>query len=102
PHSWKQFLQPPHVRLWRARRDGDDVEVDVDPPPEQPYAFFGVPGCDRHAIGIQDRVLMNGTFADDDYAGRRRDAFVVAVDCADPAGTCFCVSVGTEPGASLA
>ena len=24
PHSWKQFLQPPHIRLWRARRNGDD------------------------------------------------------------------------------
>ena len=23
PHSWKQFLFPPRVRLWQARRDGD-------------------------------------------------------------------------------
>ena len=25
PHSWKQFLQPPHVRLWRARRNGEEI-----------------------------------------------------------------------------
>ena len=41
---------------------------------------------------------MNGQFADKDYAARREGAFVVAVDCADPAGTCFCVSMGTGPG----
>jgi sulfhydrogenase subunit beta (sulfur reductase) len=97
PHSWKQFLQPPQIRLWRARRDGEDVEIEPEPSPERPYAFFGVRGCDRHAIGIQDRVLMAGTFADGDYADRRREAFVVSVDCADPAGTCFCVSMGTGP-----
>jgi ferredoxin len=98
PHSWKQFLQPPHIRLWRARRNGEELELEDEPAPDQPYAFFGVRGCDRHAIAIQDRVLMEGRFADDDYAARRHGAFVVAVDCADPAGTCFCVSMGTGPG----
>jgi ferredoxin len=98
PHSWKQFLQPPHVRLWRARRNGDELELEDEPGPDQPYAFFGVRGCDRHAISIQDRVLMEGRFADEDYVARRLGAFVVAVDCADPAGTCFCVSMDTGPG----
>jgi ferredoxin len=98
PHSWKQFLQPPHVRLWRAKRNGEDVDPAEEPPPDQPYAFLGVRGCDRHAIAIQDRVLMQGGFGDRDYAARREGAFVVAVDCSDPAGTCFCVSMGTGPG----
>jgi ferredoxin len=98
PHSWKQFLQPPHLRLWRARRNGTDVELEDEPRPEKPYAFFGVRGCDRHAVAIQDRVLMNGQFADEDYTARREDAFVVTVDCTDPAGTCFCVSMDTGPG----
>jgi sulfhydrogenase subunit beta (sulfur reductase) len=98
PHSWKQFLQPPHLRLWRGRRNGAEIDLEEEPRPEQPYAFFGVRGCDRHAVSIQDRVLMNGQFADEDYAARREGAFVVAVDCTDPAGTCFCVSMDTGPG----
>jgi sulfhydrogenase subunit beta (sulfur reductase) len=98
PHSWKQFLQPPHVRLWHARRQGEDVVVEEEKP-EQPLAFFGVRSCDRHAIAIQDRVLLEGQFPDADYAARRSGAFVVAVDCADPAGTCFCVSMDSGPGA---
>jgi len=96
PHSWKQFLQPPHVRLWRAQRGGEGTQ-DEDGP-DKPFAFVGVRGCDRHAIAIQDRVLLEGRFPDSDYAARREGAFVVAVDCADPAGTCFCVSMDTGPG----
>jgi ferredoxin len=95
PHSWKQFLQPPHVRLWKAARDG---RPEPEPEPDRPLAFVGVRACDRHAIATQDRVLLGGRFTDDDYGARREGAFVVAVDCADPAGTCFCVSMETGPG----
>jgi sulfhydrogenase subunit beta (sulfur reductase) len=97
PHSWKQFLFPSRVRLWRARRNGD-VAVE-EPPPDAPFAFLGVRPCDLAAIAIQDRVLMGGKYVDADYAARRQPAFVVAVDCGEPAATCFCSSMGTGPGA---
>jgi len=99
PHSWKQFLFPPRVRLWRARRAGDEVEVEETPPEEGPFAFFGVRSCELHAIAIQDRVFIGGSYVDGDYAARREDAFVVAVNCFEPGGTCFCVSMGTGPKA---
>jgi len=44
-------------------------------------------------------VLLGGSYADRDYAARRKDAFVVAVNCFEPGGTCFCVSMGTGPKA---
>jgi ferredoxin len=99
PHSWKQFLFPPRLRLWRARRNGD-VAVEPEPPPEEPFAFLGVRPCDLAAIEIQDRVLMGGTYVDPDYASRRERAFIVAVDCGEPAATCFCASMSTGPGAT--
>ena len=34
---------------------------------------------------------------DRDYGARREGAFVVAVNCFEPGGTCFCVSMGTGP-----
>jgi sulfhydrogenase subunit beta (sulfur reductase) len=98
PHSWKQFLFPPRVSLWRSRRNGDGLDIDAEPPLDVSYAFLGVRGCDLHAVGIQDRVFMGGRFVERDYAARRTRAFVVALDCGDPAGTCFCVSMGTGPG----
>jgi ferredoxin len=36
---------------------------------------------------------------DKDYEARRRDAFIVAVNCGKAGGTCFCVSMGTGPRA---
>jgi ferredoxin len=56
-----------------------------------------VRSCDLHAIGIHDRVLLGRTSKDAHYADARRGIFVVAVACSDPAGTCFCVSMGTGP-----
>ena len=99
PHSWKQFLLPARVRLWRARRSDDGFEVEEEPLEDGRLALIGVRACELHGIAIQDRVLLGGRYADRDYAARRQDAFVVAVNCFEPAGTCFCVSMGTGPKA---
>src|SRR5512133_850606 len=99
PHSWKQFLFPPRVRLWRARRANGGVEVEETPAEEGPLAFFGMRSCELHAMAIQDRVFIGGKYVDGDYAARRDGAFVVAVNCFEPGGTCFCVSMGTGPKA---
>jgi sulfhydrogenase subunit beta (sulfur reductase) len=99
PHSWKQFLLPARIRLWRAHRREDGFEVEEEPPPDAPLALIGVRACELHGIAIQDRVLLGGRYADRDYEARRQDAFVVAVNCFEPAGTCFCVSMGTGPKA---
>jgi sulfhydrogenase subunit beta (sulfur reductase) len=97
PHSWKQFLFPPRVRLWRARRRDAELEIEEEPAGGPRLALFGVRSCELHAIAIQDRVFLAGRFVDRDYEARREDAFVVAVNCFEPGGTCFCVSMGTGP-----
>ncbi len=97
PHSWKQFLLPARIRLWRARRSDEGFEVEEEPLEETPLALIGVRACELHGIAIQDRVFLGGGYADRDYAERRKDAFVVAVNCFEPAGTCFCTSMGTGP-----
>jgi sulfhydrogenase subunit beta (sulfur reductase) len=99
PHAWKRYLHPPAVVRWRARRDkgGFVAEPDKVPPPR--YAFVGVRPCELAAILVQDRVFLGGSFVDPAYRSRRDSAFVVAVDCGFPAGTCFCASMGTGPKA---
>jgi sulfhydrogenase subunit beta (sulfur reductase) len=95
PHSWKRYLFPPRVRLWRA----EGAAVEDEALDEQPLAFVGVRPCELAAIGIQDRVFLGGRFVDRDYAARRAGAFLVAVNCVEPGGTCFCASTGTGPQA---
>jgi len=100
PQPWKRFLLPPASLLWRARRGESGFSVD---PPEDPlprYALFGVRSCDLAAIAVQDRVLATSAHPDSGYRGRRARSFVVAADCATPAGTCFCSSLGCGPAAA--
>jgi ferredoxin len=100
PQSWKRFLHPPELTLWRARRgEGGELEVSEEPNEAPSYAFIGVRSCELHAIAIQDRVLMQGAFPDPFYAARRQGAFIVAVNCTVAGGTCFCVSMNTGPRA---
>jgi sulfhydrogenase subunit beta (sulfur reductase) len=102
PHSWKQFLLPPRVTVFRAHRTADGSFVADDPSErdrEQPLALIGVRPCELHAIAIQDKVFLDGRYMERDYAARREDAFVVAVNCFEPGGTCFCASMGTGPRA---
>lgn len=94
PQSWKQFLHPPRQKVWGCGPDGVD-EADA---PEPKYAFLGVHGCDLAAIGVLDRVLSGGAHPDGSYVGRRRQAFVVAVNCTEPGNLCFCASMDTGPG----
>lgn len=97
PHSWKQFLFPPVSTLATAQRreDGWQFQPADEKPPR--YAFLGVRGCDLAAIGVQDRIFLEGPCADPLYQRRRRDVLVVAVNCTQAAATCFCPSMNTGP-----
>jgi ferredoxin len=100
PNSWKSFLFPSTLRLWTARKTDGGLEVDEERPAPPRYAFIGVRACDLHAIGVQDRVFLDGSYVDRDYQARREGAFIVAVNCAQAASTCFCTSMGTGPKAT--
>jgi len=98
PHSWKRFLHPSALKLWSARRSKGGFEVIDDAQPEPSFAFVGVRACELAAIARQDQVFLEGPHVDRVYAARRQRAFLVAVDCTEPGGTCFCASMGTGPG----
>jgi sulfhydrogenase subunit beta (sulfur reductase) len=99
PHSWKKYLFPPATRLWTSVRDGARVEAQPEPLPERPTALLGVRACELAAIAIQDKVFLGGAYVDADYRARRENVLIVAVQCAEARGTCFCVSMGTGPRA---
>jgi sulfhydrogenase subunit beta (sulfur reductase) len=101
PQSWKQLFFVPRLQLLRIRRkDGTfAVESDATAPPR--LAIVGARSCDLHAIEVQDRTFLRGPFVDPDYEARRRDVFVLAVQCGQAGGTCFCVSMKTGPRATF-
>lgn len=100
PHSWKQFLHPAMLSLWRAEKRDQGFEIVSEHESSQPLALVGVRSCELHAVAIQDRVFLAGPYVDPHYRARRDGAFIVAVNCGQAAATCFCVSMDTGPKAA--
>ncbi len=100
PNSWKHHLFPPNLTLWKAHRaEGGEVSYEEQETERPRYAFLGVRSCDLAAIGVQDKVFIGDSYVDADYESRRRDAFIVAINCSKAGNTCFCVSMDTGPRA---
>src|SRR5450759_203913 len=99
PHSFKRYQLPAEVKLWNARVDEDGGLTETEEPlREAPrYAFIGARSCELHAMGILDRVLLGGSRPDPGDRVRTEDLFIVAVQCGQAGGTCFCVSMNTGP-----
>jgi len=53
-------------------------------------AIIGARACDLAALALQDAHFLRQERADPHYARRREQLFLVAVQCAEPAATCFC------------
>ncbi|MCL5284380.1 MAG: 4Fe-4S dicluster domain-containing protein [Nitrospirae bacterium] len=103
PQALKPLLFAPRETLWESRRNPDgSLFFTSAEPSSSPLAVIGVRACDLSALALQDRHFGKGPFPDPAYALRRRDLFLVAVDCSHPADTCFCVSTGDGPDARTA
>ena len=101
PHSWKKFLLRPEVRLWQAK-SGETGLKTVESKEETPRsAFIGVRSCELHAMAVQDKVFMAGEYVDQFYKSRRENLLVVAANCVQAGGTCFCTSMKTGPKATF-
>lgn len=100
PQSWKKFLHVPRQKLWHASQTEAGLTITEEPLETPRYAFIGVRPCELAAIAIQDKVFMGGPYVDPHYQARRQDNFIVAVNCGQAGGTCFCVSMNTGPQAT--
>jgi formate hydrogenlyase subunit 6/NADH:ubiquinone oxidoreductase subunit I len=98
PQSWKRFLHPPTLKVGACERSGVALKEDAEEKLQQ-VAFFGVRSCDLAAIGILDKVLLGSLFTVQPYKIRRENVFIVAVNCTQAGGTCFCTSMNTGPKA---
>ena len=100
PQSWKKYLHKPTVRVFSAERNGAEFTIDDTQQETPKQAFLGVRACELHAIEIQDKVLLGGSYKDPLYAELRRNTLIIAVNCGKAGGTCFCASMGTGPRAT--
>lgn len=97
PDSLKNFVFPPSDTVLRADRNNGSWEMTQPEAPSERIAVIGVRSCDLHALAISDRVFLEGPYVDNAYEARRKNLFLVAVNCRRAAATCFCHSMDTGP-----
>ncbi|OZA11160.1 MAG: sulfite reductase subunit A, partial [Hydrogenophilales bacterium 17-62-8] len=98
PQAIKPLAFAPQETLWNVQRDEHGklaFEAVMPDPPRQ--AIIGVRACDLAALALQDAHFLRDGRRDAHYAQRRERQFLVAVQCAEPAATCFCASTGDGP-----
>lgn len=99
PDSWKKYLFPKEDLLYSVGQDNGQLMFKTQSQAKQKKAFIGMRSCDIHALGVQDRVFLEGQYVDERYAARRCDLLIVAVNCTRSVDTCFCASLNTGPAA---
>jgi ferredoxin len=98
PQALKPLTFAAREVLWRAERTARGELAFSEPALETPaLAVIGVRACDLAALHLQDQHFAYGAYADTYFNRRRRALFIVALDCARPAATCFCASTGDGP-----
>ncbi len=100
PEALKPLTFASREVLWTVVRDGQgSLRFCEEVPEVRPTAVIGVRACDIAAMHLQDQHFGYREYQDPYYNRRRRALFLVAVDCARPASTCFCHSTGDGPAA---
>lgn len=106
PQSWKKFLFPPVQRIFSTQKhvkghDLPSLKTQAEQKEESAkVAFIGVRSCELNAIAIQDKIFLGGAFVEPQYAKKRSNALIIAVNCTQAGGTCFCASMNTGPKAA--
>lgn len=97
PHTWKQHLFPPREKVWQLTIRGERFETSDSSTVEKPMAFLGVRACELAAMQVQDKVFIEQDYQNEGYTRRRKSSLIIAVNCTEAGGTCFCDSMGTGP-----
>lgn len=95
--SLKEFFFPQREVLFGYQLAGKEVKL-VPPPPslDTSRVIFAARPCDVASLPILDK-LVTWDCLDPFYLERRDKTVIVSLACAQPAKTCFCVSVDGSP-----
>ena len=101
PESLKRQTFAPKEHLLTIERKKPGFRVAPTQPTSERTAVIGIRACDLAGLGIQDHIFMTGRFPDPYYQERRKNLFLIAVNCTRAHDTCFCASMGTGPRAHI-
>ncbi|MFO8007076.1 MAG: 4Fe-4S dicluster domain-containing protein [Candidatus Brocadiia bacterium] len=90
-YSFKSLLLPAsEVVAYYGGAEGDPL----DEAERTGVAIIGARGCECRVLSYLDAIMLDEPDAEPFYEARRRNAFIVGVDCAVAADSCFCDLLG--------
>lgn len=94
----KPLVFPAREVLWRVERSEDGrLRFEAAQSGPERIAVIGARACDLAGLALLDRHFLGAAGGAGAYAARRNALFIVGVDCARSASTCFCASTGDGP-----
>ena len=101
PQAIKPLVFASEEVLWKCQVNDDNaLSFSASEPDAQRIAFIGARPCDIAALYIHDRHFLQQEHRDPHYLARRQNLLLIAVNCTEPADTCFCASTGDGPRAT--
>lgn len=91
----KRYFLPYRETLADFKLEGMKWDKSVDYHSTQPLVLFGLHACDINALNKLDKVLIEGVYPMPYYAAKRKNMFIIGVDCS-PQPYCFCRSMGAD------
>ncbi len=91
----KRYFLPYREEMASFHMEGSDWRKIVNYNSDRPYVLFGLHACDINALNKLDKVLMGSVYPMPYYAAKRKNMFIVGIDCA-PQPFCFCRSMGAD------
>ncbi len=91
----KKFFMPFREVMADFRMQGKNWEKTIGFNIDRPFVIFGMHACDINALNKLDKVLLGSHYPMPYYAAKRRNMFIIGVDC-QPQPYCFCRSMGSD------
>ena len=95
----KSNFLPSMEEMFRFEKGSEGYKIEIPAPDDQKQLIFGIRPCDARALTIIDAVFKDG-YEDPYYFSKRNNSILVGLGCTNPCDSCFCTSLGINPGES--
>ena len=98
--SAKDLFFPQSEDIVEFKTEGKNVEIIDARAKSNPFAIFGVRGCDLKSFEVLDKVFLAEP-VDSMYKTKRDNAVIITLACNNPESSCFCKVFGVNPASPM-
>ena len=95
----KNNFLPNMEKMFDFQKCAGSYNLQQPTPDKQKQLIFGVRPCDAKAMATIDMNFKDG-YQDEYYLDRRKRGILIGLGCTNPCESCFCTSLGVDPGES--